>query len=119
MPSAPRRHRNSSSESSDDPSSSSDEEISIPTTTIRATELTLKDDENTMDIQAPLPEEYGKNDFSIIGKMKCDFLGESDDDRRAVTRVMASSASGIIDDDKKQQIAKKKRKRFYSKNILF
>ena len=70
MPSAPRRQRrrNSSSESSDDTSSSSDEEISIPLPVIRTTELTLKDDENTMDLQAPLPEEYGKNNLLKLRK---------------------------------------------------
>ncbi len=60
MPGEPVRRRNSSSESSDDPSSSSDEEIFVPSTTVRAAELTLKDDENTIPIQASLPEEYGK-----------------------------------------------------------
>jgi hypothetical protein len=64
MPTKTRRRRNSSSESSDgETSSSSDEEILIPQSTIRATELTLKDEENTIAIQAPLPEEYGKNDL--------------------------------------------------------
>ena len=61
MPAATRRRRNSSSESSDVSSSSSDEDISIPPPPgNRAVELTLKDDENTIPIQAPLPEEYGK-----------------------------------------------------------
>jgi len=63
MPTAPRRRRNSSSESSDGPSSSDDDDILISTTTIKTNELTLKDDEDTIDLQAPLPEEYGKNDF--------------------------------------------------------
>jgi hypothetical protein len=62
MPAVTRRRRNSSSESSDVSSSSSDEEISIlPPPGNRAAELTLKDDENTIHMQAPLPEEYGKN----------------------------------------------------------
>ncbi len=58
-----RRGRNSSSESSVRASSSEDD---VPSTTLgkpasnKPSELTLKDDEDTIDIQAPLPEEYGK-----------------------------------------------------------
>ncbi|CAF4017867.1 unnamed protein product [Rotaria magnacalcarata] len=68
MPVPSRRKRNSSSESSNGLSSSSsssdDEEIS-PTklgksTMNRVNELTLKDDEDTISFQAPLPEYYGK-----------------------------------------------------------
>lgn len=57
----PRRRRNSSSESSDEPSSSSDDEVYVPSTTVKAAELTLKDDEDPIALQAPLPEEYGKD----------------------------------------------------------
>lgn len=61
MPAAPRRRQNSSSDSSDGSSSSSDDDyILMPPTSVKATELTLKDDEDTIDIQAPLQEEYGK-----------------------------------------------------------
>jgi hypothetical protein len=63
MPAAPRRGRHSSSESSD---GSSDDDDYAPSMTIarstenRTNELTLKDDEDTMDFQAPLPEDYGE-----------------------------------------------------------
>jgi hypothetical protein len=64
MPAAPRRRRNSSSESSDGSSSDDDDYISSTTiprsTTNKPTELTLKDDEDTIDFQAPLPDDYGK-----------------------------------------------------------
>lgn len=72
MPVAARRKRNSSSESSNALSSSSssdDEELaqiksnkSIANTT---NELTLKDDEDTISFQPPLPEYYGKI-FSLL-----------------------------------------------------
>jgi hypothetical protein len=60
MPATPRRRRNSSSESSDASSSSSDDDIPILSAPITKNELTLKDDEGTIKLQAPLPEEYGK-----------------------------------------------------------
>ena len=66
MPSAvSRRRRSSSSESSDasSSSSSSDDEISLPSTVIKRTELTLKDDDEAdepIPIQPNLPEEYGR-----------------------------------------------------------
>lgn len=111
MPAARPRRRHSSSESSDDqPSSSSDDDIFIPSKSVKATELTLKDDEGTIALQAPLPEEYGKRINGSDLNMSLDILGESDDDRRT-TRILESSASGILDDEKKQQLAKKKRKR--------
>ena len=66
---ATRRHRrNSSSDSSGRASSSDDDALS---TTIakpignKTGELTLKDDEDTIDLQAPLPEEYGKKKHFI------------------------------------------------------
>ena len=69
MPAAPRRGRISSTESSDK-SSSDDEDIPSTfgrSTTNKTNELTLKDDEDTIDFQAPLPEYYGKlfNLFNI------------------------------------------------------
>ncbi|CAF3334922.1 unnamed protein product [Rotaria socialis] len=107
MPAPSRRKRNSSSESSNGLSSSSsssdDEEISSTklgkSTMNRINELTLKDDEDTISFQAPLPEYYEEP-------------GESDDDRRILSRVLESSASGVINNDKKH-IEKKKRKRLY------
>ena len=113
MPAAPRRRRHSSSESSaDDASSSSDDGIYIPPKTVKATELTLKDDEGTIALQAPLPEEYGKMKSLRRVKRRLDLVGESDDERRGATRVIESSASGLLDDSKNQQLlAKKKRKR--------
>ena len=57
------RRRHSSSETSEDASSSSDDEIFIPPKSAKATELTLKDDEGTIALQAPLPEEYGKRTY--------------------------------------------------------
>lgn len=65
MPAAPRRRRNSSSESSEAVSSSSDDEIYIPPNNVKATELTLKDDEGPMALQAPLPEEYGEKNLTV------------------------------------------------------
>ncbi|CAF5114694.1 unnamed protein product, partial [Rotaria sp. Silwood1] len=63
MPIAARRKKNSSSESSNgsSPSSSSDDEDILSSKfsrsmTNKTTELTLKDDEDTMGFQAPLPE---------------------------------------------------------------
>ncbi|CAF3896980.1 unnamed protein product [Rotaria sp. Silwood2] len=106
MPVAVRRKKNSSSESSNGSSASSsdDEDISLSkfsrSTTNKTNELTLKDDEDTMGFQAPLPE-YEEEQ------------GESDDDRRTLSRVIESSASGIIGNDKKRQLEKKKRKRMY------
>ena len=58
-----RRGKSSSSESSDRASSTEDD---APSTILgkpslnKPSELTLKDDEDTIDLQAPLPEEYGK-----------------------------------------------------------
>jgi len=66
MPAAPRRRQNSSSDSSDGSASSSDDDIPVPSKTSKAAELTLKDDEDTIKIQAPLPEEYGKNYFFLF-----------------------------------------------------
>lgn len=71
MPAAPRRRRNSSSDSSDGSSSSSDDDyIHVRSTASKANELTLKDDEDTINIQAPLPEEYGKNDGFFLMKIE-------------------------------------------------
>jgi hypothetical protein len=59
-----RQARNSSSESSGGVSSSEDD---MPSTILgrlsmnKPSELTLKDDEDTIVFQAPLPEDYGKN----------------------------------------------------------
>ncbi|CAF3548920.1 unnamed protein product [Rotaria sordida] len=106
MPIAVRQKKRNSSESSNgsSPSSSDDEDISslkFERSIINKTNiLTLKDDEDTMGFQAPLPE-YDEEP------------GESDDDRRTLSRVVESSASGIIENDKKRQIEKKKRKRIY------
>jgi hypothetical protein len=64
MPAAPRRDKSSSDDSSDDSSSSDDDEI--PSTSFAGSrtgirkELTLKDDEDTIDFQPPLPEDFGK-----------------------------------------------------------
>jgi len=66
MPAAPRRRRNSSSDSSDPSSSSSDDDFPISSVPVTTSELTLKDDEDTIDLQAPLPEEYGKNCFFLF-----------------------------------------------------
>lgn len=69
MPAAPRRDRNSSSGSSDDSSSEDDD---IPSTTFAGTsttnELTLKDDEDTINFQPPLPEDFGKRVFFLFNK---------------------------------------------------
>lgn len=106
MAAARRRNGNSSSESSDEPMSSDDDIPSskiTASTTNRKLELTLKDDENTIDFQAPLPEDDEEP-------------GESDDDRRVLTRTIQSSASGTIDDEnehRKPNSSKKKRKRTY------
>lgn len=62
MAAARRRGRTSSSESSEGLSSSEDD---VPSTTIerssinKLAELTLKDDEDTIGFQAPLPEDEG------------------------------------------------------------
>ncbi|CAF0940340.1 unnamed protein product [Adineta steineri] len=107
MAAARQRNRHSSSESSGRGSSSEDETPS--TTTVnrpsrtKPVELTLKDDEDTIGFQAPLPEEY-------------EVPGESDDERRVLPRANPSSISGTADDDSKSknlQLAKKKRKRIY------
>lgn len=64
MAAARQRRKNSSSDSSDD-GLSSDEEA--PKTKLglsngnKEIELTLKDDENTIKYQAPLPDEEGKS----------------------------------------------------------
>ncbi len=58
-----RRERNSSSESSGGGSSSEDDvpSIALDRSSIgKSVELTLKDDEDTISFQAPLPEEYGR-----------------------------------------------------------
>jgi hypothetical protein len=63
-----RRGRNSSSDSSHRGSSSDDD---APSTTLadslmnKTCELTLKDDEDPIDFQAPLPEDYGKKYFLL------------------------------------------------------
>jgi hypothetical protein len=68
MPTTQRRGRNSSSESSDSSSSSSDDDIPTygASTINKANELTLKDDEDTINFQAPLPEDYGKRFSSCV-----------------------------------------------------
>lgn len=105
MSSRKQRTRASSSDSSA-AGSSTDEEVASPTVARLAknkpVELSLKDDEDTITYQAPLPDEEEP--------------GESDDDRRVPQRVVQSSASGTIDEEhenRKQQISKKKRKRIY------
>lgn len=103
-----RKGRNSSSDSTGG-SSSEDDRLSR-TTVVKPSnnkplELTLKDDEDILPIQAPLPEE--------------EEAGESDDDRLGVPRANQSSASGTLDDEhdhRKQPIARKKRKRFKTTN---
>lgn len=66
MPIQPRRKKISTSDSSNaSPSSSSDDEEISPTNfsktvSNKINELTLKDDEDIMNFQAPLPEYYGK-----------------------------------------------------------
>ena len=60
---ARRRDRNSSSESSGGASSDEEDVLSTPldrSTIGKSVELTLKDDEDTISFQPPLPEEYGK-----------------------------------------------------------
>lgn len=60
---ARRRNRNSSDESSGGASSEEEDTPSIGfdrSITSRTGELTLKDDEDPIDYQAPLPEEEGK-----------------------------------------------------------
>ena len=69
MATARRRRRTSSSESSDGLSSSEDD---VPSTTMnrssinKLSELTLKDDEDTIDFQVPLPEDDGKRKMILI-----------------------------------------------------
>ncbi len=66
-----RQGRNSSSESSGGVSSSEDD---IPSTTLarssmsKTGELTLKDDEDTIVFQAPLPDDYGKKFHFLFSK---------------------------------------------------
>ena len=58
-----RRERNSSSESSGRGSSSEDDTLSTTfgrSASNKPSELTLKDDEDTIELQAPLPDEEGK-----------------------------------------------------------
>ena len=62
MPIVPRQERNSSSESSDDSSSSSSDD-DIPSTTYGGAgtnELTIYDDEDTIDIPSTVPRDFGK-----------------------------------------------------------
>ena len=69
MAAARRRNGNSSSESSDEAMSSDDDVPSskvTASTTNKKLELTLKDDENTIDLQAPLPEDDGKNKHELV-----------------------------------------------------
>ena len=54
-----RRGRSSSSDSTDEVLSSDDEPVG-PSTSTKAAELTLKDDEDTIAFQAPLPDDEGK-----------------------------------------------------------
>ncbi|CAF1413145.1 unnamed protein product [Rotaria magnacalcarata] len=95
-----------SSESSGGASSSDDDAPSTivgKSATNKAGELSLKDDEDTIEYQAPLPDYYEE-------------AGESDDDRRLLPRANQSSASGTIDDEhnnRKQLSTKKKRKKTY------
>ncbi len=63
-----RRARHSSSESSNGSSSSDDDGIYIPSTIIKTNELTLKDDEDTIGAQVPLPEVYGNKIFDLFYK---------------------------------------------------
>ncbi|CAF4974337.1 unnamed protein product, partial [Rotaria magnacalcarata] len=75
-----------SSESSGGASSSDDDAPSTivgKSATNKAGELSLKDDEDTIEYQAPLPDYYEE-------------AGESDDDRRLLPRANQSSASGTI-----------------------
>ncbi|CAF1520442.1 unnamed protein product, partial [Adineta ricciae] len=101
-----RRERTSSTESSGRGSSSEDDTLSTTfgrSAANKPSELTLKDDEDTIELQAPLPDEE-------------EVAGESDDDRPVIPRPAPSSTSGILDDDdskKNSQLAKKKRKRIY------
>ena len=118
MITAQRRSRNGSSESSNETSSSEDDISSTiigKTMMNKAVELSLKDDESTIEFQPPLPEYYGKRrHFSML---KVIFLpeeaGESDDDRR-LSRPIQSSASGTTNEQNnlRKQQSKKKRKRF-------
>ncbi|CAF3048765.1 unnamed protein product [Rotaria sp. Silwood2] len=101
-----RQSRISSSGSSGGVSSSEDD---VPSTVLgkptmnKAVELSLKDTEDPIEFQAPLPDYYEE-------------AGESDDDRRILPRAIQSSASGTIEDEndnRKQQLTKKKRKRVH------
>ncbi|UJR08124.1 hypothetical protein I4U23_012400 [Adineta vaga] len=105
MPIVPRQERNSSSESSDDSSSASSDDM--PSTTYggaRTNELTLYDDEDTIDIPTSVPK-----DFEEVGESDDD----DDDDQTAVSRTLKSSVSELTDDDRKEQTNKRKRKRLY------
>ncbi|CAF0988942.1 unnamed protein product [Adineta ricciae] len=108
MPIVPRQERNSSSESSDESSSSSSDD-DIPSTTYGGAgtnELTLYDDEDTIDIPSTVPR-----DFEEAGESDDD---DDDDDRTNVSRAVKSSVSELTDDeDKKQPSGRKKRKRVY------
>ncbi|CAF0827290.1 unnamed protein product [Rotaria sordida] len=104
-----RQSRISSSGSSGRASSSSSSEDDVPSTILgkstmnKAVELSLKDTEDPIEFQAPLPDYYEE-------------AGESDDERRILPRAIQSSASGIIEDEndnRKHHLTKKKRKRLY------